>query len=169
MAGVQFDSQVSNVILDRAVNAPLPLLLKTKYLLGLMFARFERYSFHIMIQFLLLLFYFLIYFPRHVLPFKSYLPERLPFRPFGSPFPRTWTVRHENSHAFRRCYRFVSLCFVTPTRITTRSIPSVIVPSAPIHRTVPKGGLGGVSHPPKKNTSRQSDLFHYSLEGPNFT
>jgi hypothetical protein len=34
----------------------------------------------------------------------------------------------------------------------------------------PKGGLGGVSPPPtNENTSRQSDLFHYSLGGTNFT
>jgi hypothetical protein len=33
-------------------------------------------------------------------------------------------------------------------------------------RAVPKGVLGGGGrgyHPPNKNTSRQSDLFHYSL------
>jgi hypothetical protein len=34
----------------------------------------------------------------------------------------------------------------------------------------PEGGLGGggLTHP-NKNTSQQSDLFYYSLEGPNFT
>jgi hypothetical protein len=33
----------------------------------------------------------------------------------------------------------------------------------------PEGGSWGVSQPSNKNTSWQSDLFHYSLEGPNFT
>jgi hypothetical protein len=32
-----------------------------------------------------------------------------------------------------------------------------------------KGIFGEVFHFPNDNTNRQSDLFHYSLEGPNFT
>jgi hypothetical protein len=32
-----------------------------------------------------------------------------------------------------------------------------------------EGMSWGVSQPPNENTSRQSDLFHYNLEGPNFT
>jgi hypothetical protein len=41
-----------------------------------------------------------------------------------------------------------------------------------IIRAVPKGVLGGLSHPPfppNENTSLQSDLFRFSLEVPNFT
>jgi hypothetical protein len=33
----------------------------------------------------------------------------------------------------------------------------------------PEGGSWRGVSPPNENTSRQSDLFHYSLEGPNFT
>jgi hypothetical protein len=41
---------------------------------------------------------------------------------------------------------------------------------ARVARAALKGGLGGGGVlPPNENTSRQSDLFHYSLEGPNFT
>jgi hypothetical protein len=35
----------------------------------------------------------------------------------------------------------------------------------------PEGGLEGrlIPQPPNENTSRRSNLFHYSLEGPDFT
>jgi hypothetical protein len=57
----------------------------------------------------------------------------------------------------------------TYQNVTTFQVRVIVVAKALTSEPSQRGVFGGEGHLPNENTSRQSDLFHYGLEGPNFT